>query len=253
MTSRTIPAAILPLVALASLSCSKTQDTPPERRVFGDPPKILSVEPMPPDITKFATCDFTEIMRKKFCELGVYDIDFQAGGGWLPNDNIPDSTDPGVFIEGNYDEINLRVRVTDPNSPPPPGQSNILLVSASFPDPRDQVKEETSLVLFDDGSVTQFKFPQNVKTVGEDCVIDSFGTCQCFQAKLAVTSGDDVSGAGDGLYTRRLALMDKRSVSDQGAQFLLDCIVLSTGATPILAVSGAVYNFKIEEIGRAHV
>src|SRR2546428_513333 len=124
MMLRTIPVAILPLVALVAVSCSKTQDTAPERRVFGDPPKILSVEPFPPDLTKFARCDFTEIMRKYFCQFGINNIDFHAGGGWLPNDNIPDSTEPGVFIEGNYDEIYLRVKATDPNSPPPPGQSN---------------------------------------------------------------------------------------------------------------------------------
>src|SRR5437867_8224327 len=164
MTSRTIHAAVLSLVALAALSCSKTQDTPPGRRVFGDPPKILSVDPLPPDLTKHARCEFTEIMRSYYCKFNIHDVQFMAGG---------------VFIEGDYDEVVLRAKVTDPNSPPPPGQSNILLVSASFPEPLiNPPVKETTLVLFDDGSNTRFPVPQRVTTIAEDCVVDYRGNCK---------------------------------------------------------------------------
>src|SRR3989442_12073341 len=127
MMSRTIHAAVFFLVALAALSCSKTQDTPPGRRVFGDPPKILSVDPLPPDLTKHAHCEFTEIIRSYYCTFNIRNVQFQAGGGWAPprspHDGIPDSTVPGVFIEGDYDQVVLRGKGTDPNPPPPPRQS----------------------------------------------------------------------------------------------------------------------------------
>ncbi|PYT37633.1 MAG: hypothetical protein DMF52_02890 [Acidobacteria bacterium] len=255
MTSRTIHAAVFFLVALSALSCSKTQDTPPERRVFGDPPRILSVDPLPADLTQHADCPFTEVMRSYYCKFNIHDVQFMAGGGWAPpgapDDGIPDSTVPGVFIEGTYDEVVLRAKVTDPNSPPPPGQSNILLVSASFPEPlTNPPVKETTLVLFDDGSNTRFPVPQRVTTIAEDCVVDFRGNCSCFQARFDVLSGDELGKAGDGTYTRRLGFVEVHSMSDAGTKFLQDCIMESTGATPFLAEAGWTYAFKIEAVDR---
>jgi len=255
MTSRTIHAAVFFLVALSALSCSKTQDTPPERRVFGDPPRILSVDPLPADLTQHADCPFTEVMRSYYCKFNIHDVQFMAGGGWAPpgapDDGIPDSTVPGVFIEGTYDEVVLRAKVTDPNSPPPPGQSNILLVSASFPEPlTNPPVKETTLVLFDDGSNTRFPVPQRVTTIAEDCVVDYRGNCSCFQARFDVLSGDELGKAGDGTYTRRLGFVEVHSMSDAGTKFLQDCIMESTGATPFLAEAGWAYEFKYEAVDR---
>src|SRR5262245_49483482 len=255
MMNRTIPASIFVMVAIASLSCSKTQDTAPERRVFGDPPVIETVEPNFFDSQGHVECDFSEIMQGYFSPFfGVpcSDVTFVAGNGWQlaePHDSGPLSPGPGVFIEGQFGEITLKVKVSDPNSPPPPGQTNILLVSASYPDPDPANKTESSLVLFDDGSFNKFKFPQKITTFGEACSTDVVtGACVCAGTKFDVVSGDQ-TGA-DGTFTRKLALPDKRSLPPTAAGFLQDCIMRSTGDTPILASQGDVYDFKIEAVDR---
>jgi len=250
MTSRSISAAILPLVALAILSCSKTQDTAPERRIFGDPPVIQSVEPDIFNGDQQVNCDFAGVISGFFCENGIQNVEFQAGKGW-PDDGDPstDSDIPGVFIEGHYSEVTLKARVTDPNSPPPPAQSNILLVSASYRDPDPQIKKETSIVLFDDGSSNKFTFPQKVTKVGEACEVDFFGNCTCPGAKYDVTSGDDVSA--DGLYTRKLAMLDKQSLTFPGSDgFFQDCILRQKAETPILRTRGELFTFKVEAVDR---
>jgi len=249
MKNRTIPASIVVMVAIATFSCSKTQDTAPERRVFGDPPAIETVEPNFFDPLRHVECDFTTIMSGFFCERSLHDIQFVAGAGWPVDPSRTPSATPGVFIEGDFGEITFKVKVSDPNSPPPPGQTNILLVSASYPDPDPATKTETSLVLFDDGSFNKFKFPQKVTSVGEDCTIDTNGSCSCFLAKYDVVSGDQTGG--DGTFTRKLALPDKKSLNFPGADgFLQDCIMRNTGDTPILASQGDVYDFKIEAVDR---
>jgi hypothetical protein len=252
MTSRTISAALLTVVALATLSCSKTQDTAPERRVFGDPPTILHVddqESLYYKKDKSIECDFSQIMSDYFCEKGgVPNVQFQPGGGYPSDPTRPDSPVGGVFIEGKYSEITLRAAVTDPNSPPPPAPSNVLLVSASYPEP-PSFTTETSLVMFDDGSVNKFKFPQRQIRVGMDCHVDAFGNCFCLGAKWDLTSTDET--AGDGTYTRRVAIVDKGSLSYPGADgFLQDCIMRETTETPILATQGDVYTMKIEAVDR---
>ena len=89
MTSRIIRSATLPVVVLAVLSCSKTQDTAPERRLFGDPPIIRSVsfehtDDNGFDVPGFGTqtfikCDFTEIVVRQACEHGYPGVTPIAG------------------------------------------------------------------------------------------------------------------------------------------------------------------------------
>jgi hypothetical protein len=251
MKNRTIPASILVMVAIATFSCSKTQDTAPERRVFGDPPVIETVEPNFFEAQRHIECDFTPIMRGFFCPFFGNDVEFIAGRGWQlvpPHDSGPISAEPGVFIDGDFGEITLKVKVSDPDSPPPPGQTNILLVSASYPDTDPANKTESSLVLFDDGSFNKFKFPQKITGFGEDCSIDANGVCNCYGAKYDVLSGDQT--AGDGTFTRKLALPDKRSLPPPADGFLQDCILRDTGDTPLLSSQGDVYDFKIEAVDR---
>jgi len=251
MTSKPVSAAMLAMVALAAVSCSKTQDTAPERRVFGDPPTIQHVDDQESvfyNKDKFIQCDFSQVMSDYLCENSIPNVDFQPGGGYPPDASRPPSQAGGVFIEGKYGEITLKARVTDPNSPPPPAPSNILLVSASYPEP-PSFKTETSLVMFDDGSFNKFRFPQKVIRVGLDCQVDGSGNCHCFGARWNLTSTDDTSG--DGEYTRRLAVVDKTSLTYPGSDgFLQDCIMRETGETPILASQGDVYTLKIEAVDR---
>ena len=103
-------------------------------------------------------CDFTDIIQAFFCGFGLLDVQPQTGTGWTVakdaqgNRIIVHSTDPttqpGVFIEGEYTELVFSAKVIDPESTAQ--QSNVLLVSASYVLPGSTT--EVSLVLFDDGS-----------------------------------------------------------------------------------------------------
>jgi hypothetical protein len=253
MTTRTNCGAILAMVAIATLSCSKTQDTAPERRVFGDPPTIESVNDNILVPNRFVECDFTTIVRGFLCERQVTNVEFIAGAGWPPDPSRVPSQEPGVFISGTYGEITLKAKVSDPNSPAPspapPAPTNILLVSASFPDPDINNKNETSLVLFDEGSTIRFKIPQRIRDIGADCTFDFSGNCACYGTTNDVVSGDQMSG--DGTFTRKLAIVDKLSMPYPGTDgYIQDCIMRSTGDTPMLATRGEVFVFKIEAVDR---
>ena len=233
-------------VALVSIaSCSKTQDTAPDRRVFGAPPTIQAVETDNPiwfDPKKPIACDFTQVIEAMICYLGgPNDLQAQPGGGWTNGviDNTNPRTDPGVFIEGTYGEAIFRVRASDPDSTP--AQNNILLVSASFKETDSNT--EKSLVVFDDGSFNQFKNSQRKGPPGEDCEIFSDGSCDCKLGIYDVTSGDQT--ANDGLYTRKVGLYDVRATP-----FLLDCIMREAHETLLIAGQSSTVSFKIEAVDR---
>jgi hypothetical protein len=229
MTSRTILSALLPVAVLTTLACSKTQDTAPERRVFGDPPTIQSVDPVFYNSEAEAKCDFTDVVLALFCENGIANAEPQTGRGWTvvfgPGEhdrNIVFSdqptTEPGIFLEGTYGELTFKVKVTDPNSITG-GQNNVLLTSASFVQPES--KTETTLVLFDDGSFNQFPFEQRVIGTGEACEYNpTNGVCDCRSAVYQIKSGDVTPG--DDFYTRKFALANPKS-----SPYLQDCIMRS--------------------------
>src|SRR6266700_1730187 len=58
MTSKRILSTLLPVALLAVMSCSKTQDTAPERRIFGSPPTIQTVTSSITTQSR-VSCDFT--------------------------------------------------------------------------------------------------------------------------------------------------------------------------------------------------
>jgi hypothetical protein len=256
MTSRTIRSAILPVAVLAALSCSKTQDTAPERRLFGEPPTIRSVSFEHTDDTglevpgfgpkTFISCDFTDIVVSNICELGAPGLVAEAGGGWTYDVDAqrgfigsnPTSV-PGIFIQGRYGEAIFKVNVTDPNSTT--AQNNLLLVGASFEPPES--KTETTLVLFDDGGISKFKNSQQHPTPGEDCDVNPDGSCVCNLATWDVTSGD--SPAKDDVWTRKMAF-----VNGQTQAFLKDCIMRDRHETLALAPPGTTFTFKIEAVDR---
>lgn len=238
--------ALLPLAVLTTLSCSKTQDTAPERRIFGDPPTIQSVPQDFFDDAFHVRCDFTEILVKQICELsgeGRISVEAQPGVGWVRGrdpalGSIP-TTDAGVFVEGTYGEATFKVKAVDPNSTPE--QNNILLVSASYIQPDS--KSETSLVLFDDGAENKFMFPQRKDGVGESCEVDTDGLCHCSLTSYPLDSGDTDKNNGE--FTRRLAFHNPNA-----NPYLLDCIMRDRHDTLIFAPTGTTFEFKIEAVDR---
>jgi hypothetical protein len=252
MMSRMVRTTFLAVAVLAALSCSKTQDTAPERRVFGDPPTIVSVE-QSFDPQAHAECDFSNIVRAGFCADGVTDLQLQTGRGWTVAFDGPDrtnrhivfsdveTTEPGVFIEGHHAEAIFRVKVTDPNSVPG-GKSDILLVSSSYRQPDST--SETTLVLFDDGSSNKFALAQIQQPPAEACTVDiDSGVCECHRADYQNTSGDQTSN--DGTFTRKFAL-----TQGETSGFLKDCIMQSKKELPVTAPVGSTFTFKIEVVDR---
>lgn len=245
MNSAKTLVALLPLAALATLSCSKTQDSAPERRIFGDPPQILTVDQNFFEPAFHVRCDFSDIVVGQICELSgdsKITVEPQAGPGWVKGRGLGTGPDigPGIFVEGTYGEANMKVKATDPNSTP--AQSNILLVSASYR-LQPPSKVEQSLVLFDDGSENKFMFPQKVAGLGEHCEVDENGFCHCSETSYPLTSSD--TDKSDDEFTRRLAFV-KRTADE----YLLDCIQRDRHATLILAEPGETFEFKIEAVDR---
>jgi hypothetical protein len=245
-------ALLLSLAVAASFSCSKTQDTAPERRIFGEPPIIQSVDPDYFAQEAPALCDFSDVVFALFCQNGILDVEPQTGFGWtvlFDDSSVPptriikketvESTIPGILITGVYSELNFKASVVDPNSTP--ASNNVLLVSSSYVAPSSV--SETSLVLFDDGSDTNFKLEQE-SLVAEDCDIDiPNGTCTCTNAVYDIQSGDAVKD--DGTWTRRFVL-----INPNVSGFLNDCIMRSRHVFGIPAAPGTAFNFKIEAVDR---
>src|SRR5437899_2644448 len=159
MTSKRILSTLLPLALLAVLSCSKTQDTAPEQRIFGSPPTIETVDSNLFNPQAPASCNFTDIVTAFVCQFGYLDVQPQKGPGWANSDNpfssVP-TTEAGVFIQGTYTELSFVAKVTDPASTAQ--QSNILLMSASYVPPDSP--NEVTLVLFHDGSQVGIPIPE---------------------------------------------------------------------------------------------
>jgi hypothetical protein len=246
-------------VALIALSCSKTQDTAPERRIFGAPPTIESVEFCHMEGTQclpgfgpkaFISCDFSQIVVDNLCELGrdfgIGILTPQSGGGWTCD---PDTgtckgsdnptTQPGIFIQGTYGEAIFKVKVTDPDSTST--QNNVLMVSSSFVQ-RDSTSE-ISLILLDDGAINRFPNAQKLPTPGETCAIAPDSTCTCSTATYDVTSGDDE--AKNNVWTRKMAFPNPKT------QYLLqDCIMRDRHETLQYTPEATTYSFTIEAVDR---
>jgi len=195
---------------------------PCEPRIFGHPPVIQSVTFLV-NQQEFVQCDFTTVLEDWFCVNGI------------PGTHA----DPGIFLEGIYNRLQFQVRATDPDSTPE--QENILLVSASFPDPNGL--GEISLVLFDDASQNLFRVNQ-VANFPEECSEDPVsGSCECHGATYALSSGDLVTH--DTVYTRNLGV-----TSAYADPLLIDCIRRATGQTTFQAPAGTNFVFKIEVVDR---
>src|SRR5262245_21801600 len=82
MTSKQVVSALTSLALLGTLACSKTEDTAPERRIFGSPPSIQTVDPNYYSPQAPVDCDFTDIILAFFCGFGILDVQPQTGRGW---------------------------------------------------------------------------------------------------------------------------------------------------------------------------
>jgi len=198
------------LVAVTFGACSKTQDTTPGTRLFGNPPVIVSVhlDTSPAQVS----CDFTEALT------------FYYQG----------QMEQPTSIGGTYSHIKLTVEVTDPDSKGTTDDlTNILLVSASYVVP-DSANINT-IVLFDDGSPIQSDRTQaliwtQTVTPPLDCIIDPItGGVTCTRASFDLTSGD--ATANDGIYTRNFAFVGGKLDNSIGAWFK-DCIAKQEHEVP---------------------
>jgi hypothetical protein len=245
-------AAALSAAVLAALSCSKTSDTAPERRVFGDPPTIQSVDYVF-NAASSVTCDISVLVANIICDQSgktVFDVEFLTGSGWNTKEvnghqevffAPAPSPGPGVFIQGTYSEAIFRAKVTDPQSVPN-GKTDVLLVSSSFEQPES--KSETSLVLFDDGSSNLFPNPQRLG-LPEKCSLDPVNqVCQCDPATFDVVSGDETPN--DGWFVRHFAIPNRTT-----SGFLLDCIMRAHQENVAFpAPPGTPFQFQIEAVDR---
>lgn len=218
------------LLAVAATGCSKTEDTAPETRIFGSPPVISNVE-------------FTGGQETANCDLSRYAHSFMCNvvAGTAPSDWV--FQDPPVRLEVGYSSMEFRVSVTDPETTPT--QTDILLVGSSYV----HGGEETTLLVFDDGSTLDFPMlqigfePQSCPALPTDPV------CQlCTPATYILHSNDQV--ANDGVFSRGYAF-----VGLQGSPGVLgnNCVADVTDRAPVslTGLEGQTLEFKIEAVDRS--
>lgn len=230
MSSKNLVATVLGAVAVAVAGCSKTQDTAPETRVFGNPPVIESVsfvvEPQSP-----LQCDFTdEMILAYFTCNGVPDVEL----------------DGRLLIGGTYTELLMEARVVDPESTS--AQTDILLMGASFFPLGETAPEEHTLVMLDDGGNQQFPRDQSFD-LGLDCQFqEGTDSCSCAGARYDLDSNDAV--ANDQLFTRHFAFVDNQLGSSMLGRAFFDCIQRDQHQFPQLARDAPTYQFQFDAVDR---
>jgi len=229
------PAAAVLVIALGMLGCSKTQDTAPETRIFGDPPAIsgvtLNVTP------ETATCDVTTAFAGYLCL-----------GSVARPDTYDFSPGPTIEVSVGYTQFEFLVQATDPQSTP--SQSDILLVTASFLSPTDQgAIEETSLLLLDDGSALKFPWRQGQEP-RDDCTLTP--ECICNAMEYDLTTNDSLGG--DDVFTRGFAFLAPGAGIPANASGVVEsCVARERHQAPFSAGKfiGTTLDFKIEAIDRS--
>lgn len=215
---------------MVSVGCSKSEDLPASRQLFGSPPQITSVvltDPAQQNST--VTCDFTAIVLASLCPLGA-PPDIQASAP--------------IQIHGNYTEAVFQVKVSDPE-----GIENVLFVGASYvrPEGDEEGTKESTLVLFDDGSANEFPQGQvdQASGVGHECVPVEGDVCPSCSLKIyEVTSNDPI--AADGTFTRAAAFFPPGSPA-----ILFDCLMATKKQAPIRSgESNVTLSFRIDAVDR---
>ena len=232
--------AVLALLPLAA--CSKTDDQPEVREIFGSPPVITQTPILNLNQTD-VICDMTDPYRY------IAQRDF----GFLDQNQIAaDFEDLEVGM--TYTEIEFLVAVADEDDDPAiPGSDEILAVTATYvapgqPDDEDAppMNEET-LVLFDDGSMNKFSYTQ----IGATDFICNEGpplNCNKINGNF-LTSNDPV--ANDSLYTRRIATFDLALEVVDSLLLVQDCLALEKGQVILDVESEQPFDFRLDVVDRA--
>jgi hypothetical protein len=222
---------LLILGTLPLAGCSKTQDTHPETKIFGQPPVFESPAQIVPNQTS-ALCDYTNALNVGLPKRLSANV--QVAGP--------------VMVGGTYTELTMEAKVSDPDPAPSGTRSDILLVSASFvPDPTVTDKQEVTLVMFDDGNALKFNATQTSQ-IEEACTVSSTGVVDCsFNTRIKLSSSDPV--ANDGVYTRRFALVNLDTQGDGSALFR-DCVATANGEAPFRSPTGVQLTFRVDAVDR---
>lgn len=237
---------------LFGTSCSKTEDTSPETRLFGDPPVIQNVTLNQGGALGQAVCDYTKVLEGFLCMGGI------------PLDQIQ-APMPTITITVGYSELQFQIQVTDPNTPAG-GPTDILLVSASYQrSNQGGTPVETSLVILDDGGTNNFNYAQQGIEIQEACTDQPPDTVcpgtsvSCSSATYTLTSND--TAANDATFTRGFALISNtfNLTAPAGvtlgskASLALNCVARDKKQFPAFAdvALGQPVSFKIEAVDRA--
>lgn len=224
MPGRFVLTGVVSFALLASASCSKTANTSPPTELFGDPPVIEQVNFQTPPVT--VSCDFTEAVDN-YLQVGL-GADISATPGPL-------------VVTTTVTQVQLAVKVSDPQS-----LDDILTVSASYltdGSSEAAAKEETSMILLDDGSSFKFSALQ-ASEAPEDCHTDMGGTLQCQLAHYQLVSNDPAPG-GDGQYTRTVTIYGQTLNTTLLGKLGKDCVAMILHDAVINSRPEG-YTFKIE-------
>lgn len=231
-------------VCLVALDCSKTQDTTPESRLFGQPPIFDSVN-VTVNGASTVQCDLTKPVQALLCASGIQPTDYSFNGGG------------GLTETVTYTEVDFDIIAHDPQDTPT--KSDILLVTSSFvaPDITTGSPEEISLLVLDDGSTNQFNYSQSYVflPLDESCTTDP---CSCSGAATEIKLSTNDAVANDKHYTRHFAFTTNGgpggTLIDASALGLVqDCVAMARGQFPFAGrdSSGLTYTFKIEAVDRS--
>ncbi len=234
MIHRCVAPAVIALVLLSLGGCSKTADTAPATRLFGDPP-IFEGAPSVDQLggQTSVLCDFTDAFNYSL-PLALSSKVQVAGT---------------VLVGGSYTQFFLKARVTDPNPAPSSAfPTDILSVFASYV----QGDREITLVLFDDGGALldshgniTFPYGQTAQIL-ESCGFDSncTTTAPCCKQWTNIPLGSNDPTAGDGNYTRGFALVNLNTNNDQATKLFQDCIAQKNHQVPVPASPNTVITFR---------
>ncbi|MCZ6694988.1 MAG: hypothetical protein O7A63_00470 [Acidobacteria bacterium] len=238
--SRRLLMAVAVLALLPLAACSKTDDQPIVREIFGTPPVITSATIAAFD-KREVRCDMTDPYRF----IAQRDFPF------LDQNQVAIDLDD-LEVGMDYTEITFSVAVIDDDDDPDiAGQDNILAVTATFVPPGQpddgSTKEEQSLVLFDDGSLNEFSFTQ-IGTV--DLVCDeSTGTLTCSRLGGFLLTSNDVN-ENDGSYERKIATFDLDLGVVDSVLLVQDCLAKVKNQVILDVDSGESFDFRLDVIDR---
>jgi hypothetical protein len=235
MVCRYIMAGALAVALLPVAGCSKTQDTAPQTKIFGQPPAFKTAPTLGPPAPRTVLCDFTLAVNAVLQSTGL-----QASPG-------------PVIIGGTYTQFLFQAQVTDPNSTP--GNNDVILVSASgiIGASSSTTPEETTLVLFDDGSNStqnNFTFPQDGSLISLACSTAPNGSVTCGPNKsIPLTSNDAV--ANDGTYTRGFAFINVSTSNPEGIGQFRNCVALMAHQFPkTIGPTDTTMTFRFDAVDR---